>query len=63
LIFIHIHSNINISLILDHDLYVLLLNYSYSYVKMMKVCLSGPLSEDHYIRKEIMLRRTKVFNY
>jgi hypothetical protein len=29
---------------------------------MMKVCPSCPSSENHYIREEIMLRRTKVFN-
>jgi hypothetical protein len=31
--------------------------------KMMKVCPSWPSSEDHYIREEIMLRRTKVFDH
>jgi hypothetical protein len=30
---------------------------------MMKVRPSLPSSEDHYILKEIMLQRTKVFNY
>jgi hypothetical protein len=30
---------------------------------MMKVCPSWPSSEDHYIRKEIMFRSTKVFNH
>jgi hypothetical protein len=29
---------------------------------MMKVCPSWPSSEDHYILREIMLRRTKGFN-
>jgi hypothetical protein len=33
------------------------------YVKMMKVCPSLPSSGDHYILKEIMLQRTKVFNH
>jgi hypothetical protein len=28
----------------------------------MKVCPSYPLSEDHYILREIMPRRTKGFN-
>jgi hypothetical protein len=42
---------------------ILKLSYLYSclYDKMMKVCPSRPSSEDHYIREEIMLRRTKVF--
>jgi hypothetical protein len=31
-------------------------------IKMMKVCPLSPSSEDHYILKEIMFRRTKVFN-
>jgi hypothetical protein len=31
------------------------------YVEMMKVCPSGPSFEDHYIPREIMFRRTKVF--
>jgi hypothetical protein len=30
---------------------------------MMKVCPSSPSSKDHYILREIMLRRTKVFNH
>jgi hypothetical protein len=30
---------------------------------MMKVCPSIPSSEDHYFRKEIILRRMKVFNH
>jgi hypothetical protein len=33
-----------------------------SYATMMKVCLSCPSSEDHYILREIMLRRTKDIN-
>jgi hypothetical protein len=33
------------------------------YTKMMKAHPSQPLSEDHYILKEIMLRRMKVFNH
>jgi hypothetical protein len=32
-------------------------------VEMMKVCPLLPSSEDHYILKEIMLRRTKDFNH
>jgi hypothetical protein len=28
----------------------------------MKVCPSSPSSENHYISREIMLRRTKDFN-
>jgi hypothetical protein len=32
------------------------------YVVLMKVCPSLPSSENHYIPKEIMLRRTKDFN-
>jgi hypothetical protein len=35
----------------------------YLYAEMMKACPSWPSSEDHYIREEIMLRRTKVFNH
>jgi hypothetical protein len=31
--------------------------------EMMKVCPSRPSSEDHYIPREIMLRRTKVSNH
>jgi hypothetical protein len=30
---------------------------------MMKVCPSWPSSEDHYILREIMLRRTKGINH
>jgi hypothetical protein len=30
---------------------------------MMKVCPSQPSSIDHYILREIMLRRTKVFDH
>jgi hypothetical protein len=30
---------------------------------MMKVCPSRLLSGDHYILREIMFRRTKVFNH
>jgi hypothetical protein len=30
--------------------------------EMMKVCPSRPFSEDHYILREIMLRKTKVSN-
>jgi hypothetical protein len=30
-------------------------------MEMMKIYPSFPLSEDHYILREIMLRRTKVF--
>jgi hypothetical protein len=37
--------------------------FIYLYFKMMKVRPSLPSSEDHYILKEIMLQRTKVFNY
>jgi hypothetical protein len=33
------------------------------HIEMMKVCPSLPSSEDHYILKEIMLQRTKVFNH
>jgi hypothetical protein len=29
----------------------------------MKVCPSLPSSEDHYIPREIMLRRMKYFNH
>jgi hypothetical protein len=29
----------------------------------MKACPSRSSSEDHYILREIMLRRTNVFNY
>jgi hypothetical protein len=36
--------------------------YTYMYVEMMKVCPSWPSSEDHYILREIMLRRTKGIN-
>jgi hypothetical protein len=32
------------------------------YVVLMKVCPSLPSSENHYISREIMLRRTKDFN-
>jgi hypothetical protein len=32
------------------------------YAAMMKVCPSGPSSEDRYILREIMLRRTKDIN-
>jgi hypothetical protein len=35
----------------------------YIYIEMMKVCPSRLLSEDHYILREIMFRRTKVFNH
>jgi hypothetical protein len=31
--------------------------------EMMKVCPSLPSSEDHYIPREIMLRKAKVFNH
>jgi hypothetical protein len=30
---------------------------------MMKVCPSRPSSEDYYILREIILRRTKGFNH
>jgi hypothetical protein len=33
-----------------------------TYTAMMKVCPSRPSSEDHYILREIMLRRTKGIN-
>jgi hypothetical protein len=33
------------------------------FTAMMKVCPSGPSSEDHYNLREIMLRRTKGFNH
>jgi hypothetical protein len=33
------------------------------YTVMMKVRPSQPSSEDHYILREIMLRRTKDFNH
>jgi hypothetical protein len=32
------------------------------YVVLMKVCPSQPSSKNHYIQREIMLRRTKDFN-
>jgi hypothetical protein len=35
---------------------------SSKYVKIMKVCPSLPSSEDRYILREIMLRRTKGLN-
>jgi hypothetical protein len=43
------------------------IHYLYPYVflfthKIMKACPSRPSSDDHYIRKEVMLRRTKVLN-
>jgi hypothetical protein len=37
--------------------------YLHSITKMMKVRPSRPSSEDHYIPREIMLRRTKVSNH
>jgi hypothetical protein len=40
--------------------YMLLL--SLTYTAMMKVRLSRPSSEDHYILREIMLRRKKGIN-
>jgi hypothetical protein len=30
--------------------------------KMMKACPSSPSSDDHYIREEMMLRKTKILN-
>jgi hypothetical protein len=36
--------------------------FSSFYVMLVKVCPSQPLSENHYIPREIMLRRTKDFN-
>jgi hypothetical protein len=36
--------------------------YELLFLRMMKVRPSKPSSEDHYIRKEMMLRRTKVPN-
>jgi hypothetical protein len=35
---------------------------SLTYTAMMKVRPSGPSSEDHYIPREIMLRRMKGIN-
>jgi hypothetical protein len=36
--------------------------FTFLLTEMMKVCPSWPSSEDHYILREIMLRRTKVPN-
>jgi hypothetical protein len=43
------------------------IHYLYLYVflfihKMMKAYPSRPSSDDHYIREEVMLRRTMVLN-
>jgi hypothetical protein len=35
---------------------------SLTYTEMMKASPSGPSFEDHYILREIMLRRMKGFN-
>jgi hypothetical protein len=40
-----------------------MLRLSLIYTVMMKVRPSQPSSEDRYIRREIMLRRTKVINH
>jgi hypothetical protein len=45
--------------ILSFMFYILL---SLSYSVMMEVCSSSPSSEDHYILREIVLRRTKDIN-
>jgi hypothetical protein len=37
--------------------------FIFLHIKMMKVCPSRPSSKDHYILREIMLRRMKVFNH
>jgi hypothetical protein len=47
-----------------HGLFMFYTSLSiFLYIEMMKVCPSGPSSEDHYTLREIMLRRTKVFNH
>jgi hypothetical protein len=43
--------------------YLYLYSYPYLYTEMMKVRPSWPSFKYHYIQKEIMLRRTKVFNH
>jgi hypothetical protein len=56
------------------NIYMIIYDYSYyslifrmlllslTYTVMMKASPSRPSSEDHYILREIMLRRTKDFN-
>ena len=43
--------------------YVHILLLILTYIAVMKVCPSKPSSEDHYVLRDIMLRRTKVFNH
>jgi hypothetical protein len=43
-------------------LYVICFFFYLTYTTMMKVCPSWPSSEDRYILREIMLRRTKDIN-
>jgi hypothetical protein len=40
-----------------------MLRLSLIHAMMMKLCPSQPSSEDHYILREIMLRRTKDINH
>jgi hypothetical protein len=49
-------------MIVTYILLYFIYSYLYSFTDMMKACPSCPSSEDHYIIKEVMLRRTKVFN-
>jgi hypothetical protein len=53
-------SNVISLFMLSFMFHILLL--SLTYAVMMKVCLSSPSPEDHYILREIMLRRTKDIN-
>jgi hypothetical protein len=46
-------------MIITYILLYFIYSYLYSFTKMMKAC---PSSKDHYILKEVMLRRMKVFN-
>ena len=68
LMFMKWNKNVNNLLLYCHYLhssYVFSCFFIYTYLitKMMKVRTLWPSSEDQYIQREIMFRRTKVFNY
>jgi hypothetical protein len=48
---------------LRYLLYFICFSLLLSYIIMMKVCPSWPSSEDRYILREIMFRRTKGINH
>jgi hypothetical protein len=65
ILFLFIHNNRKEEiLMMSYDyscclLYFICFFFHLTHAVMMKVCHSWPSSEDHYILKEIMLRRTK----